>query len=176
MTLRKINAGVSLLTTALFLFHAISIAFWMLSRGEIERPNGLISWVLVGCMAFHAFFSIDLAISAHTDGGKHIGKKYPRLNRDTIAQRVCGVLLIPFTALHVAGATGAMTPPPVVHAVVPVLFFALATAHTAISTGRAFITLGIGDVKAFKVVNVAVKVICAATLIADVVGFYLFVC
>ena len=176
MLLRKINAGASLLTTTLLLFHAISIAFWMLSRGEIARPSGLISWVLVGCMAFHAFFSIDLAISAHTDGGKHIGKKYTLLNRETIVQRVSGVLLILFTALHIAGATGAMTPPPAVHAVVPVLFFAMAMAHTAISAGRAFITLGIGDMKVFKVVNIAVKVICATTLIADVIGFYLFVC
>ena len=176
MLLRKINAGVSLLTTTLLLFHAISIAFWMLSRGEIARPSGLISWVLAGFMVLHAFISIDLAISAHMDGGKNKGKKYALLNRETIVQRVSGVLLILFTALHIAGATGAMTPPPAVHAVVPVLFFAMALAHAAISTSKALITLGIGNARFFRIATIAVKVLCGTTLVADVIGFYLFVC
>ena len=176
MQLRKINAGVSLLTTALLLVHAISISFWMLSRGEIPKPSGLMPWILTGCMALHVFISIDMVVTGIMSEKGSKGKKYPRLNASTFLQRASGMLLILFTALHIAGATGAMTPPPAVHAVVPVLFFTIAMLHAAVSTGKAFITLGIGDAKVFKAADVAVKVICGVTLVADVIGFYLHVC
>ena len=46
--------------------------------------------------------------------------------------------------------------------------------HTAISTSKAFITLGIGSAMFVKTVDIAVKVICGVTLVADIVGFYLY--
>ena len=119
---------------------------------------------------------IDMVITGIMSEKGSKGKKYPRMNASTFLQRASGMLLILFTALHIAGATGAMTPPPAVHAVVPVLFFAIAMLHAAVSTGKAFITLGIGDAKVFKAADVAVKVICGVTLVADVIGFYLHVC
>ena len=164
------------MTTVLLLDHAIFHAVWMLSRGSVVKTASITSWIMVGLMALHAFISIDLMISAHMDGGKNKGKTYALLNRETIVQRVSGVLLILFTALHIAGATGAMTPPPAVHAVVPVLFFAMALAHAAISTSKALITLGIGNARFFRIATIAVKVLCGTTLVADVIGFYLFVC
>jgi hypothetical protein len=38
------------------------------------------------------------------------------------------------------------------------------------------ITLGIGNAKTVKAVDIIVKVLCAVTLVADVVGFYLYLC
>ena len=174
MQLRKINAGVSLLTTLLLLAHSIYNAIRMLSRGSIIINANYIPWILMGLMLIHAFISIDLAISSHTESEKIKCKSYPKLNIPTIFQRASGILLIIFTALHVAGAAGFMHPPKAVHAIVPPLFFTLALAHAAISTSKAFITLGIGNAKFVKTFDVVMKVICVATLIADIIGFYLF--
>lgn len=175
MLLRKINAIISLLTTVLLLDHAIFTSVWMLSKGNVEQSAPFAPWILAGLMAAHAFISIYFAISSHMDDEKIKCKSYPKMNRVTIFQRVSGILLIILTALHIAGASGAMHTPRIVHAIVPPVFFAFALAHAAFSTDRAFITLGIGNARFIKVVGIITKVICAATLVASVTGFYLFV-
>ena len=175
MLLRKINAGASLLTTILLLIHAIIVALWTLSRGSVAIRTGFMPWVLVGTTVIHALISIDLAMTAHEGTEKRKWKSYPKWNVSTMVQRISGVLLMVFIGLHVAGATGAMQPPQLVHAIVPPVFFALSLAHASVSTSKAFITLGIGGAKFIKAVDVAVKVICGATLIACVTGFYLFI-
>ena len=174
MLMRKINAGLSLLTAVLLLIHAIFNAVYMISMGVIEKSGTFMPWILFGLMLTHAFISIDLAVSAHEGTEKRKCKSYPKLNAATIFQRISGVGLILFTALHVAGAAGFMTPPPIVHAIVPAVFFTIALAHTAVSTSKAFITLGIGNAGLVKVVDIVVKVICIATLIAALTGFYLY--
>ena len=173
MVLRKINAGVSLLATVMILDHAIFNGVWMLSRGSIVKTANLMSWVLFGVMLLHAIISIDLAISAHSNPDARKGRSYPKLNIPTIVQRASGVLLILFAVLHVAGTAGFLQPPPLVHAILPPLFFALSLVHVAVSFSKAFITLGIGNAAFVKVADVVMKVICAAALILDVVGFYL---
>lgn len=175
MLLRKINAIISLLTTLFLLDHAIFSSVWMLSRGKVEQSAPFAPWILVGLVAAHAFISIYFAVEANMDGTKVKGKNYPKLNRVTIFQRASGIMLIVFTALHVAGVSGAMHTPHIVHTIVPPLFFAVALAHAAVSTDKAFITLGIGNARVIKVISVVIKLICAATLIASVVGFYLYV-
>lgn len=174
MVLRKINAGVSLLATVLLLNHAISLSAWMLSGGSIAPSFGIWPWILVGTMVIHAMISIDLAISAHADEQAHRGKSYPKMNVQTIVQRVSGVLMIVFVALHIAGAAGYMKPPKLVHSIVPPLFFTLVLSHIAVSASKALITLGIGNAKVFKVADITIKVICGATLIAAITGFYLY--
>ena len=74
------------------------------------------------------------------------------------------------------GATGIMQPPPLIHAIVPPLFFTIVLAHVAVSTPKALITLGFGNTKFIKISGIVIKVICIATLVADIVGFYLYVC
>ena len=96
------------------------------------------------------------------------------MNASTIVQRISGILLLFFSGLHVAGAISYIQPPPVVHAIVPLVFFTLAMVHVVNSTSRAFITLGIGTAKFIKTVDIAIKVICAVTLIADIAGFCLY--
>ena len=173
MLKRKLNAVASLLTTVLLLAHAIILSVYMLSGGRSFRPAGFMGWVLMGVMIAHALISIDLALSAHAEENTRKGKQYPKLNIPTIAQRATGLLMVPAAALHIAGATGAMVPPKMVHAIVPPLFFALVLSHVAISTGKAFITLGIGNAKFIRAVNLSMKVICGVTWIAGVIGIYL---
>ncbi len=175
MLLRKINAIISLLSTLFLLDHAIFTSVWMLSRGSVQQSAPVAPWVLAGLIAAHAFIGIYLGASSHMEGETRKVKSYPGLNRVTVFQRVSGILLMIFIALHIAGASGAMTPPPIVHTIFPPIFFTIALAHTAFSTDKAFITLGIGNARFIKVVGVIIKVICAATLIASIVGFYLYV-
>ena len=174
MLTRKINAGLSLLTSCLLLVHAIFNAVRMISMGAVEKSGTVMAWILFGLMLIHAFISIDLAISAHEETEKRKCKTYPKLNAATVFQRISGVVLTLFTALHVAGAAGFMTPPPIIHATVPAVFFTIALTHVAVSTSKAFITLGIGNAKFVKAVDLVIKVICAATLIAALTGFYLY--
>lgn len=173
MKKRKLNAAVSLLTTVMLLIHAIVLSVHMLSGGRSVKPAGMIGWITMGLMLLHALISIDLALSAHAETETRKGKSYPKMNISTIIQRASGVLMVPTAALHIAGATGLMVPPPAVHVIVPPLFFAIVLTHIAVSTSKALITLGIGNAKFIKVVDIVMKVICGATLIAGVIGIYL---
>ena len=173
MTLRKINAVISLLITFFLLDHAIFISVWMLSKGSIGVSTNLIPWILTGLVLFHAFISIDVVISGIVNGNTQKGKKYFKNNMSTLIQRISGILMLIFTVLHIAGAMGYITPPKIVHAIIPSLFFAIVLSHVAISTSKAFITLGVGNVRFVKTIDIVVKVICVATYIAALTGFYL---
>lgn len=175
MLLRKINAGLSLLSTALLLEHAIFMAVWMLSRGAITQAAAGVPRILFGSMMAHAFISMVLALLGQRGTQACNCKGYSNLNLPTVIQRASGVLMVPFTVLHIAGATGVLQPPQIVHAILPPLFFALCLAHTSVSASKAFITLGIGNAGFVKAVDVAMKLLCGATLIANVAGFYLYV-
>ena len=170
---RKVNAVVSLLTTVMLLAHAIILSIHMLSGGRTVKPAGIMGWILTGLMLVHALISMDLVISAHAETGKIKVKHYPQMNISMILQRASGVLMVPAAGLHIAGATGVMVPPKMVHAIVPPLFFAIVLTHTALSTSKALITLGIGNAKFIKIAGIVIKVICGVTLIAGVVGIYL---
>lgn len=176
MKLRKANAIFSLLTTIFLYGHAISLAIWMLSSGSTSRAPAVISQIMTVCFVIHAGICMYQMVTSHKGVPKTKSKQYPKLNAQTMVQRISGVFLIVFTWLHIAGTLGIMTPPQVVHAIVPPLFFALVMAHIAVSASKAFITLGIGNAKFVKRADKAIKVICAVTLIADVTGFYLYVC
>ena len=174
MLTRKINAVISLATTFLILAHSISIAVWMLSFGTVNKPPAAMAWALTALVLVHAFISIEQGVSSIMSGEYKKGKMYPKLNRTTIVQRVSGLLMVVFTGLHIADATGFMQAPRIIHGILPTLFFAIVMAHVAISTSKAFITLGIGNIKFVKGADIVVKLICCATLLADVIGFYLY--
>lgn len=177
MILRKINAVLSLFTTILLMVHAISIAFWMLSRGQIIPLGGhTLPNVLIGFFAAHALMSIIVLATSHKAEKNNNVMSHSKLNVQTIVQRISGVLLIVFTFLHIAGAKGIITPPAFIHAVVPTVFYTVTMVHIAVSGSKPFITLGIGNAKFIKGADIAIKAICAITLIADIIGFYLHVC
>ena len=174
MILRKVNAGISLIITVLLLQHAIINAAWMLSMGSFTKFAQFASNILFVLMMVHAAISIALAIRGHKGAEKRKCNEYPKLNIVTNIQRFSGIILLPLTVLHVLGTVGVIQPPQAVHAILPPLFFTVALMHTAVSTSKAFITLGIGNVKTVKVIDITIKVVCALTLIADIVGFYLY--
>lgn len=171
--LRKINAVISLIITVLLLDHAIFNAIWMLSMGSIQK-NSFVSRVLLGLMLVHAIMSIVLAVLGHKGAEKRKCNEYKKLNRATNIQRIGGILLIIFTILHVLGTIGITQTPRAVHMVLPPLFFAVALMHVAVSGSKPFISLGIGSAKFIKIADIVIKIICALTLVACVIGFYLF--
>ena len=173
MLLRKINAGLALLTTILLLDHAIFLSVWMLSRGSITKSETVMPWILMVLMVIHALISIDLGISAHSNIEKVECKKYSKLNLGTMVQRMSGIFMIILLVLHIIGASNHYQPK-ILHAVFHPIFFGLVLAHVAVSTSKSLIALGIGNAKIVKVVDVVVKVICGVTLVGGAVGFYLF--
>ena len=173
MRLRKINAVLSIVITVLLMLHAIVNAVWMFSQGSFAK-TAVLSWALFGLMMVHAVFCIIFGIQAHR--GEEEQNAYTKVDIFTKIQRFGGLLLIPFSVLHALGAIGVIQPPQVIHAILPTVFFALCMVHVAISGSKALITLGIGNAKLIKIVDIAVKALCAVTLIASVVGFYLYVC
>jgi hypothetical protein len=120
----------------------------------------------------HAIISILLGFLGHKGAEKRKCKEYPKLNVSTMIQRISGVLMLILLVLHIVGASNYYQPK-ILHAVLHPLFFAIVLAHVAVSVSKAMITLGIGNAKAVKIVDVAVKVICILTFIASVLGFYL---
>ena len=96
------------------------------------------------------------------------------MNVSTLIQRISGVLMVIFVGLHIAGATKLLQPPKIIHGILPPLFFVIVLVHTAVSTNKAFISLGIGNAKFIKILDIVVKMICGITLIADIIGFYLY--
>ena len=97
MILRKLNAWLSLVTTILFLDHAIFHAIWMLSRGSVVKNVNCVSLVMFMLMIIHAFISILLAFLGHKGAEKRKCNGYPNMNRATYIQRASGMLLIIFT-------------------------------------------------------------------------------
>ena len=165
MKLRKINAVFSLITTVLLLAHAISTAFWMLSRGKVIPFGGhTLPRVLVLAVIAHAIVSIVLMITTNKGRKNRKTRTYPNLNASTMVQRISGVLMIVFTWLHVAGATGVIKLPQIIHAFVPPFFFLLVMSHVAVSGSKAFITLGIGNATFVKRLDIVIKLICVNIL------------
>lgn len=172
MLLRKINAILSLICTVLILNHAIFLSVWMLSRCSIAKTENVMPIVIMILVLLHAIISIILGILGHKNAEKRKTKEYPKLNVSTIIQRVSGVLMLLLLGLHIVGASNYYQPK-ILHAILHPLFFGIVLAHVAVSVSKAMITLGIGNAKVVRVVDVVTKVICIATFIACTIGFYL---
>ena len=170
--LRKVNAVISLISTILLLVHAIFYSVWMLLRAGIAKMSAYPSQILVVLMLTHAIISIVLAVLGHKGAEKRKCNDYPKMNKQTYVQRITGILLILFIGLHIAGALNHFQPQ-ILHAIVHPLFFIIALAHVAVSTNKAFITLGIGNAKCIKMIDIVIKIICVFTIIACIIGFYL---
>jgi hypothetical protein len=172
MFLRKINAVLSLLATVLLLDHAIFNAVWMLSRCSIPKTVNNLSWVLLVLMVAHAVISIILGVLGHKGAKKVKTNDYKNLNVPTTVQRISGILIILLMGVHIAGAFNHFQPK-ILHAILHPLFFILVLAHLAVSTSKSLITLGVGNAKAIKIIDIIVKVLCVITVIASLVGFYM---
>ena len=62
--------------------------------------------------------------------------------------------------------------PKILHTIMHPLFFGVCSMHIAVSVSKAMITLGIGNAKTVKIVDIIIKILCAVIWIASVIGFY----
>lgn len=130
-------------------------------------------YVLTALMAIHAILSILIEIRAHKEKGKGKVKPYVKLNRSTYIQRCTGILMLLLLGVHIAGAVNNYKLP-LLHAVLGPVFFAIVLAHVSVSTSKALITLGIGNAKVVKIVNIAMRIMCSVMFAAGIVGFYIY--
>ena len=172
MYLRKINAGLSLLTTLLFLDHAIFLSVWMLSRCSIEKSADNMPFIFLAVTVVHAVLSILLMVLGYNGAEKCSCRTYPKLNIPTYVQRITGILMALLFGLHLAGAANHFQPK-MLHAVLHPLFFALCLAHIAVSVSKSLITLGIGNARVVRVVDIIMRLLCIAIFAASVIGFYM---
>ena len=122
MLLRKINAGLSLLTTLLLIDHAAFMGVWMLSKGGIAQNASKLPRLLFAMMMVHAIISIVLVVRGHKGAEKGKYNCYSKINASTYVQRASGALLICFSVFHILGAIGVFQPPKLVYAIVLPLF------------------------------------------------------
>lgn len=172
MILRKINAVISIICSVLILYHAMFLSVWMLSRCSIAKLENFTPKILMMLVLAHAIISIILGVRGHKNAEKRKCKQYPKLNTSTIIQRASGILMILLLILHIVGAINHFQPK-ILHAVLHPLFFAVVLSHVAVSGSKAMITLGIGSAKVVNATDVVIKVLCVATFVASVIGFYI---
>ena len=81
------------------------------------------------------------------------------------------MLIIILTIVHIIGVENHLNPR-ILHIIIHPLFFLVAYAHMAISTSKAFITLGFGNAKTIKVVDIIMIIIGVILFIISTVGLY----
>ena len=121
--------------------------------------------------ALHAVLSILLVIFGRKGAEKRKCKSYPKMNSSNIMQRVTGIGMLLLLGLHIAGAANHFQPK-ILHTIMHPLFFGVCSMHIAVSVSKAMITLGIGNAKTVKIVDIIIKILCAVIWIASVIGFY----
>lgn len=171
MILRKINAILSLLATVLLIGHIIAFLAYVQFKIVFAISFETSAQILVITMLTHAALSIYMAIMANINVEKKKCNGYPALNKNTFIQRFSGIVIAILTGIHVIGA-GNHFQTVFVHALIQPLFFILVLIHSAISTSKAFITLGIGTSKTIKFIDIFMKVFVVLTFILSIVGYF----
>lgn len=169
---RKINAIISLICSLLILTHGTYDAIWMICRGKISTLSIPVPFILVVFLVIHIILSIVTAILASSPKSKEKARMYQKENIKTLIQRASGILIILLLIPHVIGMKQFLNPK-ILHSIVHPLFFLLVYGHTAISFSKAFITLGIGNAKFIKVIDILSTILCSLIFIASIIGLYL---
>lgn len=172
MTLRKINAVLSLVTALLLIDHAGFYTVWMLSRGSIAKSADNMPMILACLVLVHALLSIAILVRDRRGAKTQAPKTYPKQNIPTYIQRISGVLMLVLLGFHIAGKVTSFQPA-ILHAIIQPVFFAAALAHISVSVSKSMITLGIGTAKIIKIIDIIMAVICGVILVAALIGFYL---
>ena len=165
MRLKKINAGLALITAAFVLVHITYTVLTYLMFYFNEFITHMITGPLMTLTIIHAALGV-YAITRLGDGTRY--GCYPRQNAATLIQRISGFFIIPIVFVHVrtfslflsnlqAGRMWMFY----LLITVQILFFGILLTHVALSVPRAMITLGlITSVKTHTVIKRAVLAVC----------------
>ena len=173
MKIKKINAGLSLLSTLALLVHLGYTVYAYLTFYYNPTLKLILSYPFMILTCLHAVFGM-MVMFLKSDGTRI--DLYPKKNVHTILQRLSGVLMLPLLILHIntfdllsscAGAGrwfffalllfGQM------------VFYGLALTHVAVSLTRAPITLGwLTDREKQKRLDKVIYVLCAVLFLISV--------
>ena len=146
MTLKKINAILSLLSIILLAAHLGTCIYSYLTLVFMPGPIKILARISSVFIIAHVVISI-IILFTQADGFKR--DRYPGLNKRTNIQRISGIVILLMLSMHfkayriVTKLSAAGSP-----AVRPIMlaqsvFFAAVILHIAVSVSKAFISLGI---------------------------------
>ena len=147
MRLKKVNAVLGLLSILFMLLHMGYSAFAYLTfyYNPTLKLLTAIPFMVLACL--HAVCGM-LTLSLQEDGGRM--DLYPRLNIQTVLQRVSAALIFPLLILHLniyslmqACAERGQTALIYLLIAAELIFFAVVVTHVVLSLSRGLITLGI---------------------------------
>ena len=168
---RKVNAVISLVCSFLILVHSSYDAVWMFMRGLLPMLPKPSSYVLMFLVIIHTVLSIVTAILGSKGKTKKDEKMYSKPNKETLLQRIFGIVIVLMIPLHILGMQSFLNPK-IIHAILHPIFFFVVCAHTGISFNKAFISLGIGNAKLIKVLGIVIRVVCITIFVASCIGMY----
>lgn len=146
MRLKKINAGLGLLTILLILLHTGYSIFAYLTFYYNPFLKMLFAVPLLVAVCLHAVCGM-LTVFTQGDGTRM--DLYPKQNMRTVLQRVSAALIFPLLILHIktfelmsAAAEKGYTVFIILLILAELLFFAAVITHVAVSLTRGLITMG----------------------------------
>ena len=169
---RKVNAVFSFVCTFLILVHSSYDAIWMMLRGKISTLPAPMARIMMVLVIVHIIISIVTAILGSGGKSEIKGTMYKKENVKTIVQRIFGGLILLLLVPHIIG-MGNHLAPKGLHSIIHPIFFLAVCGHTGISASKSFITLGIGNAKTIKVIDIVARILCILIFIASIVGLYL---
>ena len=167
MGIKKWNARLSLLTTALLLIHEGYQLCAYLTFYYNPTLSAISDCSAAGCFVLHGILSAICVFALHD--AKAIA--YKKLNIRTLLQRISAVMIILLLPIHIfsfsllqssAGGLGY-----ILIEAAQIIFYAALSCHIAMSFSGALITLGrLSDIKKKRVIDAVVLVICALLFLA----------
>ena len=172
MKLKKINAGLGLLSILFMLLHIgySAFAYMTMYYNPAMKSVFAIPFIVFACL--HAVFGMATVFS-QKDGTRL--DLYPKKNARTILQRVSAALIFPLLILHLytftlmkASAESGMTVFIILLMIAELLFFGVVITHVAVSFSNAFITLGLlSSPKAQKAIDTVMYIFGAAAFLVS---------
>lgn len=146
MKLKKINAVLGLLLSAVCLTHVVGEVWNGMTYGALNSQNQILARICGVIAILHILISCYMLFISHE--GKRMNL-YPRENASTLLQRISGILMIIFLAFHVgvlnalAGHEGRDAGFFILRTAIAILFYGTVFLHISVSFSRALITLGV---------------------------------
>ena len=170
-TLKKVNAVLSLMCTFLIIVHGLYDSIWMFCRGKMPLLPATIPLFLMLLVVLHAILCIVSAVVWGKNKKNKNEKFYRKENFKTIIQRASGMLMLLLLVFHVIGMNNHLNNR-IFHSIIHPIFFLVVYVHIIISFSKAFITLGIGNAKSIKIINIIICFVCILLFIFSVIGLY----
>ncbi|SCW48522.1 hypothetical protein SAMN02910456_01341 [Ruminococcaceae bacterium YRB3002] len=167
---KKVNAVLGLAIIAAFLVHILYEIISFLTFYYNPSVTKTIANIVAPMTIAHIIISAVIVFIAHDKGN---GLRYPKLNVRTIIQRISAVIMVLLLPVHFQtfgmlqrsaedGRAGFIA-----LIALQILFYGIVLTHVAVSTGNAFITLGLIDTEQKRRrLDVAIWIICAVLFVA----------